>query len=107
MPEYERITKTTAAEAVRAASWAPMVETCGHTGCEDHRGESEERMIHCYSFFGCDVSLDSAIADIETAREVGWNDHMLRHDLRVETADGKVRCFDVKRPEVVDADPAA
>lgn len=100
MPDYQPITKPEAIAAVTERSWEAEVELCGHTGCEDHRGPSGKRIIHCYSLFGCDVSLDNAIAEIETAQEVGWADHILRHDLAVKTEGGKWHHYDVPRPRV-------
>lgn len=98
MAERVPVDKAVAIEAVREASWAEQVTTCGHRGCEEHQGDGQ-RMIHCVSGFGCDVSLDQAIAEIEAASQVVWADHWLHHDLAVVTAEGRVHCYDVRRPD--------
>ena len=97
MPEPVEITKEEALAAIREASWAPQVSTCGHTGCEDHLGDGP-RMIHCYSGFGMDVSLAHAEQEIRAALKVGWSDHWINHNLIVITADERVHRYDVKRP---------
>jgi hypothetical protein len=91
--------RTEAVEALKAASWAPEIATCGHTGCEDHRGPDEaNRKIHSRSGgLGADWSLDAAIKAVTDANWVGWVQSFLGHELGVEAPNGRVVCFDVKR----------
>jgi len=97
MPEPVEITKEEALVAVREASWAKQVATCGHTGCEDHIGDGE-RYIHCMSAFGMDMPLENAEQEIRDALKVGWQDHWCDHDLVVITAQERVHRYDAKRP---------
>jgi hypothetical protein len=94
---FVEVTKEDAIAAVRAASWAKQVETCGHTGCEDHIGDGG-RYIHVMSGFGMDMPLEQVEAEIRDALQIGWIDHLLDHDLAVKTAEGRIHCYDVKRP---------
>jgi len=97
MPDSVEITKDEALAAVREASWAKQIATCGHTGCEDHIGDGP-RYIHCYSSFGMDMPMESAEDEIRKALKVGWSDHWFNHNLVVVTADERVHRYDVKRP---------
>jgi hypothetical protein len=96
------ISKDAAIEAVRGASWAEQVATCGHRGCEDHVGDGK-RYIHVFSGFGMDMPLDGVEEEIRAAQRVGWIDHLLRHDLAAVTAEGRTHCYDVRRPAEVSA----
>jgi hypothetical protein len=99
------LTKEDALRLVRENAWEERTDevTCGHPGCEDHRAKGR-LMIHTFSAFGCDVSLESAEKDIAEATEVGWVDHLLRHDLAIIRANRMPLYFDVPRPvEVPDA----
>lgn len=97
------ITKDEAITFVTEASWPgrPVV-TCGHRGCEEHV-EDGERYIHVFSGFGMDMPLAGVIEEIRTAQRTGWIDHLLRHDLACITAEGRVHCYDVRRPAEVSA----
>lgn len=97
MADSVEITKDEALAAVRKASWAKQVATCGHTGCEDHLGDGD-RYIHCMSAFGMDVPLESAEKEIREALKVGWADHWLDHDLVVVTAEERVHRYAANRP---------
>lgn len=97
MPEDVEITKDEALVAVREASWAKQVETCGHRGCEEHLGDGP-RYVHCLSGFGIDLPLESAEQEIREALKVGWSDHWMGHELVVITADERVHRYEAKRP---------
>ena len=103
----ETITKDEAIQAVRDASWAKTVATCGHRGCEEHEGDSEERYIHSVlGGLGADHTLTGAIDLITKATRVGWSDHIMSHDLVVVTPEHKIYRYEVRRPdEVADAHP--
>lgn len=94
------LTKDEAIEHLRRASWAPMVDTCGHNGCEDHVGASPRRRIHSLlGGIGADHNLEDAEERIRTAEFVGWVRHLLRHDLYVRTPEGRQYYYDVPRPK--------
>lgn len=91
------LTKDEALRLVRTYSWATQVETCGHRGCEEHRGGGP-RIIHTRrGGFGADNSLESVEAEIASATEVRWVDSLLGHNLAIIQPDGKYCCVDVPR----------
>lgn len=56
-------------------------------------------IVHSFAGgFGADRDLDGVLAEVEKAREIRWVDHLLGHDLAVVTDEGRMLCFDVKRP---------
>src|SRR6478752_8115914 len=58
------------------------------------------KIVHCFAgFMGADWDLGAVIDTLKTARDIAWLDHWAEHDLAVLTEDGRVRCFQVKRPE--------
>lgn len=94
LTHVDPITKAEAIAAIRAAGWT---ETCGHTGCTDHPG-GKWRIHSIAAGIGADWDLDEAERAVERSTEVGWSDHLLRHDLIVLT-DGRIYRFDVRRPD--------
>lgn len=57
------------------------------------------QVVHCQAgSLGSDWDLEHALEFLASADEVAWVDNMFRHDLAV-LSDGKVRNFDVRRPE--------
>jgi hypothetical protein len=86
-------TKEEAIAALRSGAWA---ETCGHSGCQDHAG-GKWRIHSIAGGIGADWDLDEAEAAVQRSTEVGWSDHLLRHDLIV-LVDGRIYRFDVRRP---------
>lgn len=97
--DVETVTVDEAIRLVREYSWLePGSEvTCGHTGCEDHRGEGR-RMIHTYGSFGCDLDVASVEQMIREAESIRWVDHLLRHDLAVIASNGRALCLDIPGP---------
>lgn len=102
MREPVRTNKTDAVEALRKAAWQGEVETCGHTGCTDHRGPGIPRIHTMAGGLGADWDLDSAIDFVENADEVWWSPNLFRHDLAVKR-DGRMVRFEARAPEATDA----
>lgn len=85
------------AQRVRDASWLDP-DDCPHCGGSGS-AETGRRMVHCSGgFTGADWTVESVLACIRTAREVGWVDGFNRHHLRVIDADGKQWTFQVPKP---------
>jgi hypothetical protein len=81
--KYLAITREEAIVAARAAAFTT--------------GEGRV-IVHCFmGGFGADWDLAGVEDVIERSMAVGWVDHILDHDLMVQT-DGKLRFFDVKHP---------
>ncbi len=100
MSGNETLTKDEAVRLVREHSWAREVATCGHTGCEDHRGDGPDRYIHSRrGGFAADNSLASIEAEIAAAQTIEWVDSLLGHNLAIVQADGRYCCVDVPRPK--------
>lgn len=99
MSTVDLIAKDEAIAALRGAAWIEdVVESCGHRGCEEHP-VAEKLRIHSFAGgLGADWDLDEAEAVVARADQVGWSDHLLRHDLAV-LVDGRVYRFDVRRPD--------
>lgn len=47
---------------------------------------------------GADCDLESAIEKIDSAKEIAWVDHPLKHDLAVLGPEGPCYYYDVQRP---------
>lgn len=93
MADVVDITKEEAAAAIRAAAHHyddPDSDAFGRT------------LIHTFAGpFGADWDLDAALQAVSKAERCGWVDHILGHDLGIETAEGKVVLFQCKRPDGV------
>lgn len=102
------ISKDEAIAALEANAWSDMVATCGHTGCEDHRGRGPYRIHSFLGGFGADWDLAEAIELVHRADTVGWvgltgrEMFTMGHDLFALVAD-KTYFFDARRPPAVPA----
>jgi hypothetical protein len=95
LDELIRPTKDEAINAVKAAAFKvtdPDSDDCGR------------EIVHCFAgAFGADWDVDDAILVIASARDIAWTDHWAGHDLVVLTDDGRLRWFNVQRPETAQA----
>lgn len=92
----EPIGKDEAIAALRACAWAETVATCGHTGCQDHRGDGTKRIHTIRGGLGCDWDLADAEKTVQEARQVEWRDAILGHNLVAVTADGHTIRFEAQ-----------
>jgi hypothetical protein len=94
----DTLTHLTAEEAIEHVTAAAFEVT------DPEMSDYGRRIVHCFAgFMGADWDLDKVIDTLKTARDIAWLDHWAEHDLAVLTEDGRVRCFQVKRPEAAQA----
>lgn len=99
--KYLPITKEEALAAARSAAFT-IAQDGWDMDMKPTPADAGRTILHCFmGGFGADWDLESVQDAIERSTAVGWVDHMLGHDLVVQT-DGKLRFFDVKHPTAVE-----
>lgn len=97
--ETVELVRPTVDEAIAAVTAAAFEVT------DPESQDFGRKIIHCFAgFMGADWNLDGVIEAIKTARDVAWMDHRADHHLAVLTSEGRVRFFDVRRPEAAQAE---
>jgi hypothetical protein len=63
-------------------------------------------LIHCFmGSMGADWDLESAVKLVRRSDDVAWIDNLFSHNLGV-LADGRVHCFDARKPEPTPPTPS-